>query len=186
MYRCESWTIRKAVSKNWCFWAVVLEKTVENPLDCKEIKLVNPKENQPWIFIGRVDAEAEAPIFWPPDVTSQLIRKDPDTGKYWSQEEKRMTERWLDGNTNSMTMSLSKLWEMVKDREAWHAAVSGAAKSQTLLSNWTITTPTTHSSILAWRIAWIVEPGGLQSMGLQRVRHVQATNTILGDSKQWR
>ena len=92
MYRCESWTIRKAVSKNWCFWAVVLEKTVENPLDCKEIKLVNPKENQPWIFIGRVDAEAEAPIFWPPDANSQLSGKGTHAGKDWRQMEKRATE----------------------------------------------------------------------------------------------
>ena len=81
MYGCESWTI-----KNWCFWAVVLEKTLKSPLDCKEIKPVHPKGDQSWIFIGRTDAEAEAPILWPPDVKSWLIRKDPDAGKYWRQE----------------------------------------------------------------------------------------------------
>ena len=83
----ESWTL-----KNGCFWIVVLEKTLESPLDCKEIKLVNPKENQSWIFIGRTDAEAEAPVLWPPYVKSQLIGKDPDAGKEWRQEEKGTTE----------------------------------------------------------------------------------------------
>ena len=78
--------------KNWCFWIVVLEKTLENPLESKEIKSVNSKGNQPWVFIGRTDAEAEAPICWPPDVMSQLIGKDPDAGKDWGQEEKGMTE----------------------------------------------------------------------------------------------
>ena len=76
------------VPKNWCFWIVVLEKTLENPLNCKEMKLVNPKGNQPRIFIGRTDAEAEAPILWPPDTKSQLIVKHPDAGKDWRQEEK--------------------------------------------------------------------------------------------------
>ena len=80
------------VPKNWCFWFVALEKTLESPLDSKEIKPVNPKRNQPWIFIGRTDAEAEAPILWLPDAKSQLIWKDPDAGKDWGQEEKRMTE----------------------------------------------------------------------------------------------
>ena len=82
----ESWAV-----KNWCFWTVVLEKTLESPLDCQEIKPVHPKGNQSWIFIGRTDAEAEAPILWPPDAKSQLIRKDPDAGKDWRQEEKGMT-----------------------------------------------------------------------------------------------
>ena len=83
----ESW-----VPKNWCFWAVVLEKTLESPLDCKDIKPVNPKGNQSWIFIGRTDAEAEVPILWPPNAKSRLIRKDPDTGKDWRWEEKGTTE----------------------------------------------------------------------------------------------
>ena len=80
------------VLKNWCFWTVVLEKTLESPLDCKEIKLVNPKGNQSWIFIGRTDVEAETPVFWPPYVKSWLIGKDPDAGKDWRLEKKRMTE----------------------------------------------------------------------------------------------
>ena len=83
----ESW-----VQKNWCFWTVVLEKTLESPLDCKEIQPVHPKGNQSWILIGRTDAKAEAPILWSPDVKSWLIWEDPDAGKDWGQEEKGMTE----------------------------------------------------------------------------------------------
>ena len=85
------------VPKNWYFWTVVLEKTLESLLDCKETKLVNPKGNQSWIFIGRTDAEAETPILWPPDVKNWLIRKDPDAGKDWRQEEMRATEDELVG-----------------------------------------------------------------------------------------
>ena len=80
------------VLKNWCFWIVLLEKILESPLDCKEIKTVNSKGNQSWIFIGRTDTEAEAPILWPPDAKSQLITKDPDSGKDWRCDEKGMTE----------------------------------------------------------------------------------------------
>ena len=85
------------VLKNWCFWAVVLENTIESPLDSKEIKPVNPKGNQPWMFIGRTDDEVEAPILWPLDAKSQLIWKDPDAGKDWGQEEKRAAEDELAG-----------------------------------------------------------------------------------------
>ena len=83
----ESWAL-----KNWCFWTVVVEKTLESPLNCKEIQPVHPKGNQSWIFIGRTDAEAETPIPWPPDAKNWLIWKDPDAGKDWRQEEKGMTE----------------------------------------------------------------------------------------------
>ena len=93
IYRCESWTIKKVEhQKNWYFWIMVLEKTLESPLDSKEIKSVNPKGNQPWIFIGRTDAEAEAPILWPTDAKNRLTGKDPDAGKDWGQEEKGTAE----------------------------------------------------------------------------------------------
>ena len=102
MYGCKSWTIKKAVSKNWCFWTVVLEKTPESPLDCKEIQPVNPKGNQSWTFTGRTDAETEAPILWPPDVKNWLIRKVPDTGRDWRQEKKGTTEHEMVGWHHSL------------------------------------------------------------------------------------
>ena len=135
----KSWAL-----KNQCFWTVVLEKTLESPLDCKEIQPVNPTGNQSWIFIGRTDAETEAPILWPPDAKNQLIGKDPDAGKDWRQDEKGTAEYKVLSSyiyvyiTDSVDMSLSKVQEFVIDKEAWHAAVHGVTASRTWQSDWTL------------------------------------------------
>ena len=122
------------VLKNWCFWTVVLERTLEIPLDCKEIKPVNPKGNQPWIFTGRTDVQAEAPLLWLPDAKSQLIGKTLMLGKIEGRKgQQRM--KWLDIITNLKDTSLNKLWEITKDRKALHAAVHGVTNSWTQLIN---------------------------------------------------
>ena len=132
MYECESegWMLKK-----WCFWIVVLEKTLESPLDCKEIKPVNNKGNQPWIFTERTDTEAEGPIFWPPNRRANSLEKTLMLGKTEGRMRGRQQRRrWLDGITDWMDAWANSVW--VKDREAWCAAVHGVAKSRIRLSDW--------------------------------------------------
>jgi len=128
----ESWA-----PKNWCFWTVVFEKTLESPLDSKEIKPVHPKINQSWVFIGRTDVEAETLILWPPDAKSWLIWKDPDAGKDWGQEEKGMT-----GWDGWMALPTQWTWVWVDSGSCWWTGRPGmlrfmGSQSQTWLSDWT-------------------------------------------------
>ena len=114
---------------------MVLEKTVESFLDCKEIQPVHPKGDQSWVFIGRTDAEAETPVLWPPHAKSRLIGKDPDVGRDWGQEEKGTTEDEMVGwHHRHDGHEFSRLWKLVKDKKAWHAAIHGVAKNWTQLS----------------------------------------------------
>ena len=155
----ESW-----VPKNWCFWTVVLEKTLESPLNCKEVQPVHPKGDQSWVFIGRTDVEAETLILWPPDAKSWLIWTEPDAGKDWGQEEKGTTEDEMAGwhhrlNGHDFEWTPGDGDEMVMDWEAWRAAIHGITESDmTERLNWT-------------ELIGMGEPGGLPSMGSHRVRH---------------
>ena len=145
----ESWAL-----KNWCFWTVVLEKTLESPLDSKKIQSVHPKRNYSWIFTGRTDAEVETPILWPPDVKSWLIGKAPDYEKDWRWEEKWMTENelvgwhhWLNGHEFEYALGVGD------GPGPWCAAVHGVAKYRTQLSDWIICHLVMWNSIFL-RVSW--------------------------------
>ena len=163
----ESWGL-----KNWCFWTVVLEKTLESPLDCKEIQPVHPKGDQSWVFIGRTDAEAETPIPWPPDVKSWLIGKDPDSGRdlgAGGEGDDRGWDGWMASLTR-WTWVLSKLQELVMDRVAWRAVIHGVAKSWTQLSDWT-------------KLNWMMKVN--HYIGFTTISCLQVTMLYFHDPRMW-
>ena len=170
MYGCEIWTIKMLTPKNWCFWTGVLEKTLESPLDCKEIQLVHPKGYQSWTFIGRTDAEAESPVFWPPDQKNWLIWEDPASGKDWRWEQKGMTEdeivgwhHWLNGKDPDARKDWRHEEKGMTEDEivGWHHQLDGQV--------W--------ASSRSWWCAG--KPGVLQPTGSQRVGHDWATDLNL-------
>ena len=166
MYECECWTIKKAEHQTTDAFEL-LKKILEDPLDCEEIKPLQPKGNQSWIFIRQTDAEAETPILWPPDAKNQLTGKDPDAGKDWRQEEKGLTEDEMVGwHHQVMDMNLNRLPELVMDREAWHVAVHGVPK---IGQDWATELNWTEESESHLVMYDSLQPHGLQAQILEWV-----------------
>ena len=188
---------------------MVLEKSLEDSLDCKEIKPVNPKGNQLWIFTGRTDAEAEAPIRWPSDVKSWLTGKNPDAAKDWRQKKGTTEDEMVGWLPDSIDVSLSKLQEIAKDREAWHAAVHGVTKSWTQLSNWTseeVTGKSPFSNIeKKWKCTYICQGSRWDRLVMMMIRTIKIllikssldiyhhkslclwlTSIIVGETSSWK
>ena len=183
----EGWAL-----KNWCFWTLVLEKTPESPLDCKEIQPVHSKGDQPWVFFGRNDAKAETPVLWPPHVKSWLIWKDSDAGRDWGQVEKGMTEdemagwhHWLYGCELEWTPGVGDGQGDLVCCDSWgHKELDTTERLNWTEEIWVQSlgqrdplqeSTATHFSILAWRIPWTEEHDCLWSIKLQRVGHDWAT-----------
>ena len=182
---------------NWSFWTVVLEKTLESPLDCKEIQPVHPKGDQSWVFIGRTDAKAETPILWPPRAKSWLTGKDYDAGRDWGQEEKGTTEdeiagwhHWLDGQEFGWTLGVGDGQGGLACCDSWGRKELDTAKwliwSDLIWMCMSEKAMAPYSSTLAWKIPWAEEPGRLQSMGSLRVGHDWATSLSLFTFTHWR
>ena len=138
--------------KNWCFWTVVLEKTLESPLDCKEIQPVHPKGDQFWVFIGRTDVEAETPILWPPDTKSWHIGKDPDAGRDWRQEEMRMTEDEIAGWHHCLGGHEFGWTEGVSDGQGGLACCGSWGRKESDTTEWLSWTELNSSMVWLWII----------------------------------